>query len=314
MSLPVPTARYRSVGDDRDARELADYIRDPGRYKPLVIITDGGVPGRLCYPVDVAAAELHGWAEVWWVPALTQRELSCVIGEDRKVYAGAARIVWPLDEDRADRFFGAPKSEAAAKSGISYMAASLGVIPESEAGVLDPEVEGLRCDLRKAEAKINDLTGKLAAARRKTTAPTTAGELEEPIVFADPGEQFRHEVWLTYLRTVAEPERDTWELRDFVFGPDWFDSLGTADRRKVVAIVVEILTRRAAEIPGRQVRQHHVGRSGSSLALVRDDGATAWRANIQTNSPSARRILWWELPDGRAELGRVVLHDDVKLR
>lgn len=310
MELHVPSSSYRTVRDKSTARELAAYVRDPGRYKPLVIITDGLVPGRKCYPADLAAAELGDRAEVWWVPGVVQRDLSALM-DGRRVYAGAARIIWPLEDGQPDQFFGAPSTEGAAKTGVAYMAAAFGM--PSTVDDPDPELDELRCALAKAEAKSADLSGKLAAARKKAAAMTTV-ETDEPIVFADPGEQFRHEVWLTYLRIVAEPERDTWELRDFGFGPDWFGSLGSADRRKIVAVVVEILTRRATEIPGRQVRQHHLGRSGSSPVLVRDDGATAWRANLQTNSPSARRILWWERTDGVAELGRVVLHDDDKLR
>jgi hypothetical protein len=43
---------------------------------------------------------------------------------------------------------------------------------------------------------------------------------------------------------------------------------------------------------------------------VRNDGAIAWRASLQVNTPSARRIHYWVLPSGQIELARVAAHDD----
>jgi hypothetical protein len=75
-------------------------------------------------------------------------------------------------------------------------------------------------------------------------------------------------------------------------------------------VVVEILTGLAAEQPGRGLHQLRGSEAGGSGQVSREDGAKAWRANLQTNTPSARRIHYWVLPGGGIELARVGLHDD----
>lgn len=42
----------------------------------------------------------------------------------------------------------------------------------------------------------------------------------------------------------------------------------------------------------------------------RDDGAVLWRAHLQTNTASARRLHFWRLPGGEVELWHVGTHDE----
>jgi hypothetical protein len=132
-----------------------------------------------------------------------------------------------------------------------------------------------------------------------------------------PEQQFRYEIEQIWLWRYAETDRREQPLRPYRFGPDWLDSVDgsrIAQRRDVLDIVTDVLTGRAVEVAGRQVRPHKTHATGGAPQLVRGDGATAWRCNIKNNTPAAPRMTWWKLPDGTVELGRVSLHDDTRLR
>ncbi|MDQ1249135.1 MAG: hypothetical protein QG597_3509 [Actinomycetota bacterium] len=132
-------------------------------------------------------------------------------------------------------------------------------------------------------------------------------------LFSNPEEQFRDEVQRTWLRTVPEADRGTWALRDYQVGPDFLDSLDlpNTSRAKIVEVAVDVLTRRAYEMPSRSVHAHgDGGPAGTNAQIRRGDGATGYRANIRSNTPQAPRLLWWELTDGSVELVLAARHDD----
>lgn len=339
MDQAVPTALYRTISEIRGLKDLSDYLVSATRYRPVLIITGVSIPGRINYPAALAAESMPE-VDVYWVPGKdTQWRLSEALGDELKVFAGAARMIWPRSEGFGWKFFLPPRDAAAAGLGLRAMEKALATRPNSpltpvredvvarvdgtladQVARLQEQNAQLRADLASARSSGRSRTEQITKLQEQNTTlrrtQRNGGDSsgEELPVYGDPGEQFRHEVWLAYLRSVPEPERDTWELRDYRFGVDWFATVDTAERRKVVGVVVEILTRRAGQIPGRQVRQHHDGPSGKSNVVVRADGSTAWRANLQTHSPAARRIMWWELPDGTVELAKVATHDDCKIR
>lgn len=82
---------------------------------------------------------------------------------------------------------------------------------------------------------------------------------------------------------------------------------------KVADVVFEIVTGLATLVPSRAVHQLRTGSGGNDPVRRRDDGAIAWRAYLQVNTPSARRIHYWVLPNGRIELARVATHDDFEI-
>jgi len=73
-------------------------------------------------------------------------------------------------------------------------------------------------------------------------------------------------------------------------------------------VVVDVLTKRAAQMSSRSVRPWKESRVGKQQ--VRYDDAKAYRVNLQNNTPSARRMKYWRHPNGRIELDLVGLHDD----
>lgn len=131
-----------------------------------------------------------------------------------------------------------------------------------------------------------------------------------PRLFVDDETQFRYEIGETWLRHLPEGDRQQWPLRPFQLGSQFLSSLTTdlAPRQRILAVAVDVLTRRAYELPARSVHIYGDG-SSNAPAITRSDGATAYRATIR-QCPGGPRLLWWEQVDGTAELAWVGHHDD----
>lgn len=133
--------------------------------------------------------------------------------------------------------------------------------------------------------------------------------------FLDPAEQLRFEVYLAWASRIPAGDKAARPLREYRVGPVFLDSLETLEgvrRGKVVDVVVEVLTGLAKEMEGRDLHRLRTGDSGGSPYRVREDGAVGWRAALQRETASARRLHYWECPDGTVELSRVVKHDDME--
>lgn len=89
-----------------------------------------------------------------------------------------------------------------------------------------------------------------------------------------------------------------------------FELLTDDGMEKAVRAATHIVTgRRSAD----NMFESHPLREGdesSKPAVVRDDGAVANRAYIESHTSQARRLHFWKLKDGSIELSRVGLHDD----
>lgn len=163
-----------------------------------------------------------------------------------------------------------------------------------------------------AEAEVTALRREVRALRDQLAAATAA----VPPVFADPADQFGHEVYLTWLAQVSEPDRPAQQLRDYTLGAEFIASLDAdlIDRDRVLALVVEILTRTVFTNRAREPHGLRTSSVGNAPQRERGDGALAWRAALRTRTPAAPRIHWWELPDGTVELAQAAHHDDYRIR
>lgn len=179
------------------------------------------------------------------------------------------------------------------------------------------EREQLRFLLDQAERRANKAENDLKSTRARLRRATSTSKSESPTgngpQFADPEQGFRYLVltrWAT--RTLPSEQRDR-PLPDFLTGPRFVESLERLEgikAEKVADVVFEIVTGLAPQLPSREVHHLRTGSGGDDPVRVRDDGAVAWRASLQVNTPSARRIHYWVLPSGQIELARVATHDD----
>ena len=85
------------------------------------------------------------------------------------------------------------------------------------------------------------------------------------------------------------------------------EGLQGIDRSKVLDVLVEALTGLAQDVPARSLRPWLDSPAGKQE--TRSDGGKAWRVSLQQNTPAARRLKYWRLPDSVIELDFVGHHD-----
>ncbi len=185
-----------------------------------------------------------------------------------------------------------------------------------ERTLLDARLAKAEAELAAAKAEAARLRRSLRDADKKAKqAIRRAQEMDDRArgvgVFNDPGEQLRHEIRLQYLHRIPESQRAELPLAEYRLGPRFLDSLddlkGVA-RDKVVDVLVEVLTGLVRSMPGRQLHPWRAGPAGPQE--TRADGGAAWRCSLQVNTPSARRLKYWQLPGGTVEFDSVGVHDE----
>ncbi|MEZ5112699.1 MAG: hypothetical protein R2693_04275 [Nocardioidaceae bacterium] len=165
---------------------------------------------------------------------------------------------------------------------------------------------------RRANRAENDLKSTRSRLRKAGNARSSAPSSDGP-QFADAEQGFRYRVLTQWATRTLPSEQHDRPLPDFLIGPRFLDSLSRLEgikEEKVADVVFEIIAGIAPQIPSREVHHLRTGSGGDDPVRIRDDGAVAWRASLQVQTPSARRIHYWVLPNGAVELARVTTHDD----
>ena len=122
-------------------------------------------------------------------------------------------------------------------------------------------------------------------------------------------------VWISRYKPEERTSSYPLDFKQFTYGPMFFESvldphLTEDELRKAVRTIVDVVTGR--ESATRQNRVHPLRESESPAApqRTRPDGSKAWRANIEDNTPQARRLHYWKDTAGLIELSKVAKHDD----
>lgn len=178
------------------------------------------------------------------------------------------------------------------------------------------ELEHLRGELRQADDQVRRLTQQLEQSRAKLRRSRATSTAAESPTFADPEQGFRFLVERAWATRIPAAEQPACPLGTYALGTQFLPSLESlhglaADR--VADVVMEVVTGKAQHSAGRELHQLRVDDSGGSPPKVRDDGARAWRINLQSHTPAARRLHYWVLPDGSIELAKVGVHDDMSI-
>ena len=162
------------------------------------------------------------------------------------------------------------------------------------------------------ERENEELRAKLRKALREAKA---SAKLDVPIVFDDPEEQLRFEVQLAWLEAIPNSQRGSeLSLSDYLVGDDFIDSVnrlvrsGGIKRSRIVEVIAKVLCGQART--GGSITPKPWTNGAGGPQLTRLDGATAWRARLQVNTSSARRLKYWTLPNGAYELDNVTVHDE----
>lgn len=181
------------------------------------------------------------------------------------------------------------------------------------------ELEQLLAENRRLKNQLSDLRQDQQAQRAmlrkamQTTASLFAARRER---FDKDDEWMRHEIHLAWIDRYDAQDRQQWPIPDtYDIGERFINSLDDLDDNqttKALKAVVDIITGRVRELPARSAHPLRRGDGATAEDLVRDDGARCMRVHIEKNVPSARRLHYWVNTDGRIELSRVVLHDDME--
>lgn len=227
--------------------DLVDDIVDPSRQRPLLVITPAGTRNGPRIDASRLPPEARHVVDVRILTSTAAvLRLSELLPKPLRVYGGAGRIYWP----RLSLAHGPQQhpvilafSETDPQEPLTRIAAELAARQPQ----MDPEPEGARrlavrgLKLRRLHRDLTS-TREVAdqAVRRAEAAEHREHQLktqlqhlqaqyaeltaEQPPLFADPLRQLRHDLHLTWLRTVPEPDRDHAPLRAFTVGPDLIDS------------------------------------------------------------------------------------------
>lgn len=213
----------------------------------------------------------------------------------------------------------APRAEKGAVRDLSLTVAALKRRNESQASEiadltnernqLSHRLQEVERDQRRREAEVAKLKAQLRKAGKASATAWSAPE------FADREQGFRFAVTGAWASRTPKAEQAARPLVHYTLGPEFLDSLDRLEgvkSTKVADVVFEIVTGLVRDLAGRDAHQLRQGAAGNAPYVRRaSDGAVCWRAALQVNTPSARRIHYWVLPGGEVELSRVCLHDEM---
>jgi predicted RNA-binding protein with RPS1 domain len=166
------------------------------------------------------------------------------------------------------------------------------------------QVKELRAQLTETKRELRSERDSRAALERRV-----ASELD-PL---SSERAFLRAVRLCHARLLDESERFEHPLVRMRVGKRFLESareLEGLDLDKLVEVCSQVACGIVQEIPAREV--HPLRAAGSSSRRRAHDGALAWRCSLQDNTPSARRLHYWNVPgpDGGAiEFALACVHD-----
>ncbi len=245
--------------------------------------------------------------------------------------AGRTETQAPQHAARATALQSTQRSLEEARRKISSLEEQL-----ARVGAADSDLARLREDERIAKLRAREALAELAEARhvvaalrdehrelkqqlfkaRKTmgaASPAIDGYRARREQWVDADEWVRHEVYLAWIDRVAPSERRGSSCPSFRIGPAFassLESLDGAQKGKAFKAVIDVLSGRAKDMPGRAVHALRSGDGATAADVARADGARCMRVYIEQNTPSARRLHYWVIPGGVIELSRIVVHDD----
>ncbi|GAA4153662.1 hypothetical protein GCM10022286_00330 [Gryllotalpicola daejeonensis] len=323
-----------------DVHELIGLVNRPTRQKSLVLVSEtenGAIP----YNAERIDLETGTRADVFTIDFKTAFLLSDEVGKTYSAFGGATRI-YPRGFSMRDAattselFLPGFDSDSTRRREdalihLALRGSYLPGRPEQRPAIapVEDEVTRLRRQLAEAraadDARVRDLlveNARLRAAaveRRTATAarkarPTTGAAAPfEPERFNNADDAARHAILNAWVQRVEAREKELYPLPAYELGDAFARSLAEFDpeqQGKALRAAVDVLTGRAKDVRGRRLHQLRDGDAGP--ARVREDGATCWRVDIETNTPSARRLHYWQRADGVIELSKVGLHDDYR--
>ncbi|MCC6673416.1 MAG: S1 RNA-binding domain-containing protein [Planctomycetes bacterium] len=187
---------------------------------------------------------------------------------------------------------------------------------KGECEELHDALEAAEDDRGRLRAKNQELRKDLRAAEDRAAALERRMNQDYPLASE---RAFLLGVRLAYARLFDEGARQERPLQRMRVGPAFLDSLRALEGiaiDKVLEVCAHVAAGTAHELAAREVHQLRAGPRGAAARVRAADGAQAWRCALQVNTPSARRLHWWNVPgpgSATIEFANVVLHDDFSI-
>lgn len=308
-------------------KPLSDALGEPAAAAvpedpPAPVDPQPEVPSRMA-EVEELEAVIGAAAEV---PAELEVQVSATEKRVRELRAEAASIVRGLQSELAETRLRMLKfAEEETKGLIGSTEAAL---EEARAAA-----EELRLELAAVEADRTQLLERFEQERNRASSAELRGrearerlerevgdrrEVEQSFDRALGGAEgrFLRELKMAWEDSTSEGDRPAYPWREPVLGNEFMNSLETVEgiaRGRVLEVCAHVVSGRAPEIPSLEVHALRSGMGGEDAQRLRPDGSKAFRASLQVKAAAARRLHYWQLPDGRIELARVVYHDDFSI-
>lgn len=259
-------------------------------------------PPGLAWTTDIYQAPLHLVYSDLEGSQATQRIIADALAA---VYAAGYTTVTPENDSSQASAVNAPASRGS-EGDMEQLRREVTTLREVNETLAKEAARHLQ-RVRKAEAALDRAKAKLSGVQS-----VLDDQAADARAFVDAETQFRYEVRLAWARRVPAAEKSARPLPDYAVAPEFIDSLGLVDRGKAVSVAMEVITGLADTMRGRAAHQFLTGAGAGNPVVKRADGATCWRVSIEHNSPQARRLHYWRLPDRSVELASVRLHDDMR--
>ena len=177
-------------------------------------------------------------------------------------------------------------------------------------GDLAEQAESLRGQLSRARQELQD-----ANKRDHSGSSESLSVADRRSRYGTVEEWIREEIRAFWIGNYTPDDRATFPLdrQSWRVLPSFiltFQTLTDDGIDKAIKTATHIVTGRNAI---EHITEDHPLREGdenSKPEVVRDDGALARRAYIESHTAQSRRLHYWKLRDGSIELSRVGLHDD----
>ena len=210
---------------------------------------------------------------------------------------------------------------------IAYTQSELGDIVEGlerELADAQSDAQQLRRQLHETERDRRNAIAEMRrqrdraneASREARNESRRAGELARQVrgepAHEDPELEFRHRVALVLDGMGVNPET----AMSYVLGTNFLDSVAVIQGlppNRVTDVTARLVSNRPELINSLDVHALRSSAAGGSPPVVRSDGARAFRLALQQGTPAARRLHYWQLPNGGVELAKVVYHEDFSI-
>jgi hypothetical protein len=231
---------------------------------------------------------------------------------ERDLVAARVRVLETAERDAAAMIGSTEHALSGAREEVARLQALLSA---AEADRLELVEQVTRERERANEADDRARRARAEARRKDGALEELGGQLDA--LGVSPEEIFLAEVRQAWERSTTPDDRLRYPWREPTLGPDFLSSLAAVEgvaRDRVVRACAHVCSGRAPDVTGLELHPLRESAGGDAPQRIREDGAKAWRCSLQADTPAARRLHYWQLPDAGVELANVAYHDDLTIR